>query len=157
MILTMKEISLITGLLMQSGDAIDPEQTICMARNIYHEARSESVEGQLYVAHVTLNRVVSSKFPNDTCSVVTDDRGPKPWDCQFSWWCDGKSDTPSENEWSEYQLATLLAIEVLSGRSEDPTDGALYYVTETAYDNHDWPKRLDVVKQIGSHIFLKEG
>ena len=45
-------------------DPISKEELMCLAKNIYHEARSETTNGMLAVAHVTINRVNSSKFPN---------------------------------------------------------------------------------------------
>ena len=43
---------------------------ICLAMNIYHEARSEPIAGRVAVAEVTLNRVESKYYPNDICGVV---------------------------------------------------------------------------------------
>ena len=42
----------------------------CLAENIYFEAASESFEGKLAVAQVTLNRVNSGKFAKTVCGVV---------------------------------------------------------------------------------------
>jgi N-acetylmuramoyl-L-alanine amidase len=67
---------------------------MCLALNIYFEARSEPIQGQIAIAEVTLNRVASPNFPNDVCSVVLQDNSAG---CQFSWWCDGKSDYPREH------------------------------------------------------------
>jgi len=38
---------------------------MCLAVNVYFEARSDSMEGQYTVAHVVMNRVQSNRFPND--------------------------------------------------------------------------------------------
>lgn len=40
----------------------------CLTEAIYHEARGESFDGQLYVGFVIRNRVESKYFPNDFCS-----------------------------------------------------------------------------------------
>lgn len=50
----------------------------CLSLNIYHEARSEPVLGQVLVAQVTMNRVHNEKFPNTVCNVVMQHK-------QFSW------------------------------------------------------------------------
>ena len=42
----------------------------CLALNVYHEARSEPMDGQYAVAHVVLNRVADDSFPDDACKVV---------------------------------------------------------------------------------------
>ena len=62
---------------------------LCLSANIYFEARSEKVDGQIAVAEVTLNRVRSDDYPDDVCSVVLQENSEG---CQFSWWCDGKPD-----------------------------------------------------------------
>lgn len=43
---------------------------LCLASNIYFEARSEPIAGQIAVAEVTLNRVTSQDYPNNICEVV---------------------------------------------------------------------------------------
>jgi spore germination cell wall hydrolase CwlJ-like protein len=47
---------LIAGLLLSGAEASEKLETAFLAANIYHEARAESVEGQLCVAHVTIAR-----------------------------------------------------------------------------------------------------
>ena len=41
---------------------------MCLARNIYHEARGEPITGQYAVAEVTMNRVASRRFPDSGSS-----------------------------------------------------------------------------------------
>ena len=43
---------------------------MCMAFNIYHEARNESMLGQIAVGQVVMNRVWDKRFPNTVCEVV---------------------------------------------------------------------------------------
>ena len=43
---------------------------MCMALNIYHEARNESTMGQLAVGQVVMNRVYDDRFPDNVCDVV---------------------------------------------------------------------------------------
>src|SRR5690606_35614877 len=52
-----------------TGDALDTEAN-CMAVAVYHEARGETLEGQLAVARVIMNRAVSGKYPTTWCGVV---------------------------------------------------------------------------------------
>ena len=47
---------------------------MCLALNVYFEARNDSMVGQYAVAQVVMNRVQSSKFPDDVCSVVKQSR-----------------------------------------------------------------------------------
>ncbi len=46
------------------------EQTNCLATAVYFESRGESLEGQLAVAHVVMNRAASGRYPSDWCGVV---------------------------------------------------------------------------------------
>ena len=79
------------------------EALMCLALNVYHEAKNQSLIGQIAVAQVVMNRVKDERYPNTVCEVV--EQGPTySWKpdypvrnrCQFSWYCDGKSDKPKE-------------------------------------------------------------
>jgi hypothetical protein len=50
------------------------EQANCIAVAIYHESRGESLDGQLAVARVIMNRAASGKYPGSWCGVVK-----QPW------------------------------------------------------------------------------
>ncbi len=85
------------------SQAQDTETGInCLAMNIYHEARGESVEGQRAVGLVTLHRVLARSYPDDICSVVYQ---PK----QFSW----TEEMPPVLEYDAWDLARQIAKEGL--------------------------------------------
>ncbi|MEA3638881.1 MAG: cell wall hydrolase [Lamprobacter sp.] len=135
--------------------AIDPndhvdEELHCLALNIYHEARSEPLSGQLAVAKVTLNRVRSTSFPESICGVVKQG-SQKRNRCQFSWWCDGKSDEPTELK--AWQKSLELGRRVLAGEVADPTQGALYY--HATYVSPKWSRSFQRTTQIGRHLFYR--
>jgi len=46
------------------------QEKLCLAKNIFHEAANEPLEGQVAVAVVTLNRALNSDFPSTICDVV---------------------------------------------------------------------------------------
>lgn len=124
---------------------------MCMALNVYHESRSEDLRGQVAVANVTLNRVAASKWPNDVCSVVEQGYTKGKPNCQFSWYCDGKSDTPTDTvSWAR---AVLVANDVMMGYIPDITKGATHY--HAKYVNPYWSKSFTKTVEIGSHIFYK--
>lgn len=123
----------------------------CLAKAIYFEARSEPLEGQLAVAQVVLNRVKSPKFPNTICGVVYQGEAKKHR-CQFSFACDGVSDTPFEGE--SWELSKRVAYVALSGRWDDITDGAKNY--HAIYVNPHWSDDLVETGQHGRHIFYRE-
>ena len=133
------------------------EKTECLATNIYFEARGESYEGQKAVAFVTLNRVESNKFPDDICSVVYQAKYRTGWSesvpirnkCQFSWYCDGKSDRIRNS--SDYQRLYTLAAEVITGRHKDNTEGALWYHADHVQPS--WRLDYNRIAKIDSHIF----
>lgn len=132
-------------------DAADFDDSLrCLALNVYHEARSEKEAGQLAVAAVTLNRVRSESFPDSVCKVVKQG-GQDRNRCQFSWWCDGKSDRPKNADaWKEAKRISRLA---LLGLTDDPTDGALYY--HATYTKPRWSRKFERTARIDHHVFYR--
>ena len=123
----------------------------CLALNIYFEARSESKEGKLAVGHVVMNRVMNRRFPGTVCGVVRQGGELRRHRCQFSWWCDGRSDKPRNRR--EWQKSAQIALSVYWGQSEDPTDGALWYHAD--YVKPAWRKHFERGPKIGRHIFYR--
>ena len=115
----------------------------CLATNIYFEARGEPIKGQLAVAMVTLNRVADPSFPDSICDVVHE--GKSKGKCQFSWYCDRKSDKIPLNS-KEAKLALAIAITAMTTPIEDVTSGALYFHSRTH-------KQTENVIKIGNHVF----
>lgn len=121
----------------------------CLAKTIYFEARGESEEGQRAVAAVVLNRVASADFPNTICEVVHQG-GTGTKDCQFSWWCDGRSDKPKDRE--SWEQAITIAYEMMTG-APDPTNGALYYHNTGVSPS--WRTQLRRLATIGDHAYYR--
>ena len=121
----------------------------CLALNIYFEARGEPVLGKIAVGHVVLNRVDNVRFPQRVCNVIRQGGAKRRNRCQFSWWCDGRSDRPRDAKaWKEAQfVAGLIRI----GATTDPTAGALWY--HAVHVNPGWSTRLNRQSKIGKHIF----
>lgn len=125
----------------------DGEARHCMALAMYWEARGESREGKLAVGSVVLNRVADRRFPDSVCGVVY--QGGETPPCQFSWWCDGKSDRPTNRPaWSE---SLTIAGELLSAGGRDPTNGALFFHNTSM--RPPWQRTRTAV--IGNHIFYR--
>jgi len=125
---------------------------MCLAMNVYHEARSEeSILGQYAVGHVVINRVHSSKWPDDVCSVVHQGLNKGKHRCQFSWYCDGKSDKPHEElAWAR---SLIVADNILSGKVPDVSRGSTHY--HALYVKPYWSKLLEKTMIYGSHKFYK--
>lgn len=121
----------------------------CLALNIYWEARSEPLEGQIAVAAVTLNRMRDHRFPDNICDVVRQGGEVRRHRCQFSWWCDGKKDEPLEA--TAWHRANTLARLAVNDILEDPTDGALWYHAD--YVDPFWADAKVKLTKIGRHIF----
>ena len=127
----------------------------CLAVNLYFEARNEPVVGQIAVTQVVLNRTQDPRYPNDPCDVITQgehiDGVPVKHRCQFSWYCDGKSDIPDDND--AYRWSKAVVAQVLAGEVPDIAQGATHY--HAVYVSPNWPIRKKTIGRIGMHIFYK--
>lgn len=121
-------------------------ETHCLAQVIYFEARGEPIYGQIAVAQVTINRRNSNLFPNSICRVISQ-TSPV---CQYSWYCDGKSDYLPNN--TEARLAYALAKGLLTSRVKDITQGALFFHANSI--NPGW-SNLEKTIEIGAHVFYR--
>ena len=133
-------------------------QVLCLANNIYFEARSEPIKGQIAVAFVTLNRVTSELFPDSICDVVKQKRNNV---CQFSWYCESRP----KRQYTKHILTgegSLQYNEIIDiatfvyanyEKLNDPTHGSLFYHAD--YVRPGWRKRMDKVAVIGAHIFYR--
>jgi len=132
---------------------IDPKdsarQMRCLAEAIYFESRSEPEDGQAAVAQVVLNRVRSGIYPTTVCGVVYQDRN-RPFACQFTFACEGKSLRIEEP--GPWAVATRIAQEVVSGANYNPkvADAVNYHAN---YVSPFWVGYLRRVDRIGAHIF----
>jgi len=121
------------------------QQTNCLATAVYFEARGESVEGQLAVARVVMNRAASGRYPPDWCGVVK-----QP--AQFSFVRHGEFpyvDTSSYAWQKAEAVAELAAANVVPSLSND----VLWYHAD--YVAPAWRRSLTEVQQIGAHIFYR--
>ena len=115
----------------------------CLAQNIYHEARGEPIEGQIAVALVVTNRVISGLFQNTVCGVVYAKE-------QFSWTQDS---TKTIVDAKAFKVAKEIAAGVLDQSIHLPDFTALYFHNRTVRPQ--WRKTKLLVAQIGNHVFYK--
>ena len=151
----------------------DPE-AICMALNIYYESRSDNLAGQYAVADVVLNRVQDSRYPNTICEVIQQGPVRESWKtkqdpdlpeseriynpirhkCQFSWYCDGKSDDPkSETGWAQAQY--VAGAIMYSGKYRGMTEGATHYHATYVKPKWRFDRGMNHIGRIGAHIFYR--
>ena len=130
---------------------------MCLALNIYFEARNQPIEGQVAVAQVVINRVIDERYSDHACDVITqgptypDNNLPIRHKCQFSWYCDGKSDRPTD--YDAYRWAMNIATGVATEKLEDVTYGATHYHATRV--SPDWSYRAHHTVTIGDHIFYR--
>jgi spore germination cell wall hydrolase CwlJ-like protein len=140
-----------------SDQDLDVVDAHWMALTMWGEARSDGEEGMRAVGHVIDNRRRSGRrsgpFVTDTVS--------EAW--QFSCWNRGdpndaamlnvESLPPESRDYQLWQSARRLAADILAGRSDDPTGGALFYHTDAVAPA--WSRGVAPVQRIGSHLFFR--
>lgn len=126
---------------------------ICLAMNVYYEARGEPLRGQQAVAEVTLNRVASGRYPDTVCAVVFQ----KNWDPlrgryvgAFSW-TEFETVPPPEGE--AWQRALEVAAAAYAGEVQPRLRGALHYHAD--HIRPSWARERRQVARIGNHIFYR--
>ena len=149
----------------------DRLQVICLAENIYFEARNQGTAGWMAVANVTINRRNDSRFPNTICDVVYESQMEESWKtrnldipdnlrkynpvknrCQFSWYCDG---IPDEIYQKQLYREILAFSEAMLAKENilDITDGATHYHAD--YVLPSWARTKKKTTEIGDHIFYR--
>ena len=152
---------LVTG---KSAFASDSQQVECMANNIYFESRNQTLKGMMAVGLVTMNRVKDSRFPDTVCDVVYQGPTRKSWRdptarypikhrCQFSWYCDGKSDDIPSQDIELFSLILSMAFKIYYGEFKDFTDGATHY--HAYYVEPDWASTKTRTYRIDDHYFYR--
>lgn len=131
----------------------------CLALNIYHEARGESLEGQRMVAYVTMNRAEWNK--KKVCTEVFRER-------QFSWANEKVQVTKggyslcvttkprNKTAWAKAQRIAKQVIR--AGRLKphlDPSKGAKFYHA-TYIKAPYWTSKMEVVAVVGRHVFYRQ-
>lgn len=129
------------------GSAVPDDAHRCLSMNVYAEARGESIKEQIAVAHVTLNRVQSSRYPDDVCGVVF-----QPY--QFSWTHDPRALNRNVN-WKAWQVAEEVARRVLDGRASDPTNGAMFYYAHGKIKPPKWASAAYDIVKLEGHTYMK--
>jgi hypothetical protein len=127
-----------------AGAPLD-EEANCIAVAVYHEARGESLEGQLAVARVIMNRAASGQYPTSWCGVVK-----QPW--QFSFVRRGRFPSVDEGSTAWRNALGVTRLAVNNAVDSVPTDCLWYHANYVAPS---WGRRLTRVSQIGAHIFYR--
>lgn len=148
---------------------VDPKEVECLAANIYHEARGETVEGQVAVGVVTLNRVEDGRWPDTVCDVVEqkalvikkDDTGQvisEKYICQFGWNCDPNVSISTRS--SSWQRSQRIASALMTGTEDYEELAGLYHNAlyfHNAADSPKWRHSKTLIRQTGGHYFYTDG
>lgn len=122
--------------------AVLAEDVFCLAKNIYHEARGEPLQGQHAVAQVTINRTKAEGFPSSICDVVYQHK-------QFSWTLQPQGKI---TDWDAWNRSMFIARQALTGDIPGLENfKALYF--HAKHVRPYWRKKHKVYAQIGNHIF----
>lgn len=137
------------------------DQINCLATMVYGEARSESYTGQVAVAHTAMNRAVKRSL----CDVVLAPKQYSVFNNNPGLRAAAMSTLSEPNhknsiEQAGWAKAKLVAHDVYSGKTKDPTNGATFYVADKVmkskkYRYPKWTKQYEVVAVIENHRFFK--
>ena len=149
------------GMMSSKANASDPNnEAFCLAQNMYFEAGNQPLAGKIAVSQVVINRTEHMNYPTSICGVVYQAKWKENWkgnmmpvrhQCQFSWFCDGKSDDPEDSK--TWLQCLTLARNILQGAYGDITEGATHY--HSVYVNPSWADALTETVTINEHMFYK--
>ena len=135
------------------SNSAEKRELTCLALNVYYEARGESLAGKYAVAEVTMNRVVSPRYPGTVCEVVYEkrwDRLRKRYVGAFSW---TEFDVIAHPEGQQWHRAREVAEAAYFGRQPPQLNGALHY--HATYIRPSWARGRQPVARIGGHVFYE--
>jgi len=126
---------------------------LCLALNVYHEARGEPLKGQKAVAQVTMNRAGGN--PARVCEEVF-----RPH--QFSWanpltlnpaQRKAHADKFMPRDARAWERAKDVARKAIAGTMRNPVGNANHY--HAVYVSPRWAPRMRVIARIGGHVFYE--
>ncbi|MFJ3486504.1 cell wall hydrolase [Pseudomonas sp. NPDC090202] len=138
------------------AQAVDPagaqpvdDAMVCLSRTIYWEAKGGTDADMEGVASVVLNRLGHEGYPDTICGVVK--QGVEKKACQFSWWCDGRSDQVKEDD--RYAASKEIARKALNQQLTDRTQGAMYFHDRNV--KPDWAAEYIKTTETEKFLFYK--
>lgn len=146
--------------LKHNKTTLSKQELDCLTKNVYFEASNQSIDGQVAIAFVTLNRLNDSRFPRTICGIISQvlpihqmKYGVKK-SCQFSWYCTHRFSNP-DRESKEWRIATKAAISAhyMHQKGYDITNGATHF--HAVHTRPYWACIFKKVAQIDDHVFYK--
>jgi spore germination cell wall hydrolase CwlJ-like protein len=128
-----------------------------MALTMWGEARGDGEAGMRAVGHVIDNRrragAANPRYVTDTVSEAFQFSCWNRGDPNFEAMLDIDSLPKDSRDYLLWRRARQLADEIMSGRSSDPTGGALFYHASGVAPR--WSEGIAPVRRIGSHLFFR--
>ncbi len=121
---------------------------ICLALNVYHEARNQPVSDQVATAQAVLERVESHEYPGTVCAVV--EQKLSGGGCHFTWKC---ASIPKYDP-RAWKNAQLIASAALAGSGHADFNAVNYHAD---YVSPNWPRRIYVGRYGGRHLYYMVG
>lgn len=130
--------------LLACPKAVDFNELVCMADNLFHEARVDGMRGMEAVATVVMNRVGDSRWPDSVCGVVYQPS-------QFSWTLKKQLvNMKITHDWKTLAVARMA----LQGGLIDKTGKSTHY--HAVYVTPYWAKVYDFTVQVEQHLFYRK-
>ena len=146
--------ALVVALFAFIATPAEADEVVCLAKNIYYEARNQDLSGMYAVAEVTLNRVDDKRWPNKVCDVVKQRKiVGNQWICQFSWFCDGLSDKPKDKYY--WNVSYTVAAVTLQQRGLSNVSSDTYWYHSDKVSPY-WADAYTATAVIGNHIFYSD-
>lgn len=131
-----------------AGNCDGEKRLNALAMNIYYEARGEPADGMRMVGEVTLNRVASSRYPNNICDVVYQRK-------QFSWVKVNGHKIPKDSE--SWEAALSIAEELLTDNKKSYAHLATHFLNSAKLKTLPrWARSFCKVERIGNHTFYRK-
>lgn len=125
---------------------LNAQDTTCLTKNVYHEARGEPYAGKLAIAQVTLNRVVSGQWGLSVCRVVY---APS----QFAWTANSNERYHAPNN-ADWMLSQRVVHDYTQGFRVTQLEDAQYFHAKRLGRPH-WTKKLKKSADLGNHVFYE--
>lgn len=152
-----------------------------LAMTIWGEARSQGTEGMNAVGHVIKNRVAKHRWGDNVKDVVLNRKQFSCWNPgdpnrekmqemrkleimirnkqapegkEFEPWMNSLQKSGLYGEYKVWLQAKKIAENIMQDRSEDITNGALFYHTKAI--KPDWSVGQQTIADIGSHVFYRK-
>lgn len=139
------------------------QEVYWLATAAYFETGGESFQDKIDVAHSIMNRVYDTREfrrYNSVRRVVQKSNGTVCW---YSWYCNGKSNTPyllhpdntyNDSEVRAWKDSVVAAFYAYEDMYHDRTHGATHFYNDEMV-NPSWASHYQVTMTYGAHVFLK--